>query len=113
MANDAVLTLAQEARIRFLKAQGYTEINIEGLGIIMTDAAVVYLSEAFHGEVLEVDIALSDFSRCGMDMLYHFREKCSQRAVCVVKTGILFFDYTTRKVKSIPETFLKRYLPDN
>jgi hypothetical protein len=38
LGNDAVLSLVHEARVRFLKQQGYTENNIEGAGIIMADA---------------------------------------------------------------------------
>lgn len=108
MSNDAVLRLAHEARAQFFQREGYSEKEIEGCGIILTDAAIVYESEAFHGEVLLVDIALTDFSRCGFDMMYSFREESTQRAVATVKTGILFFDYTVRKVRSIPTRFRER-----
>lgn len=109
LSNDAVLRLAHEARIRFLQHDGYSEMDIEGLGIIMTDAAIVYESEAFHGQTLQIDIALTDFGRCGFDIMYAMRDLATARPVATVKTGILFFDYSARKVRSIPAPFLARY----
>ena len=35
LSNDAYLRLAHEARLRFLKHHGYTEMNIDGAGLIM------------------------------------------------------------------------------
>jgi hypothetical protein len=29
---------------------GYSELDVEGVGIIMADAAVMYRAEAFHGD---------------------------------------------------------------
>ena len=42
LGNDTMLSLAQEARLRFLSKYGFTELNIAGAGIIMVDAAVRY-----------------------------------------------------------------------
>ena len=51
LGHDSVLTLAHEARVRFLTAHGYTEDNIEGVGIIMGDVGITYSSEAFYGDL--------------------------------------------------------------
>lgn len=42
LGNDAMLSLIHEARVQFLKRLRYAEHNIEGVGIIMADAVVVY-----------------------------------------------------------------------
>jgi acyl-CoA thioester hydrolase len=52
--NALLLSLVSEARARFFMALGYTELNVEGVGIVVADAAVQYRSEAFHGEVMVV-----------------------------------------------------------
>ncbi len=62
LGNDAVLSLAHEARLQYFKSLGYSEIDIEGVGIVLADAVVVYRAEAFHGEQLTVRIALGDFN---------------------------------------------------
>jgi acyl-CoA thioester hydrolase len=38
---DMVLSLAQEARIRFLRSHGWSEQDVAGVGITMTDAVVI------------------------------------------------------------------------
>ena len=47
LANDAVLRLAHEVRLRWLAQGGYNEIDAGGSGLIMTEAAVRYLAQAF------------------------------------------------------------------
>jgi acyl-CoA thioester hydrolase len=105
LGNDAVLSLIHEARVRFLMDKGYTEFNIEGVGIIMTDSAIVYKSEAFYGESLRIQIAVKDFSAFGCDVYYSVRERESGREVVQAKTGIAFFDYQQRKLSPVPEKF--------
>jgi len=52
--NAALISLVAEARVRFFKALGYTELDIEGVGIVVADVAAQYKSEAFHGETLVI-----------------------------------------------------------
>src|SRR5512133_2024778 len=40
--NALLLTLVSEARVRFFKSLGYTELNVEGVGILVADAALQY-----------------------------------------------------------------------
>ncbi|HOL64772.1 MAG TPA: thioesterase family protein, partial [Accumulibacter sp.] len=60
--NAQLLSLVSEARARFFKALGYTELDVEGVSIIVADAAVQYRAEAFHSEVMRVDMVAADFS---------------------------------------------------
>ena len=39
LGNDAVLSLAHEARLQYFKSLGYSEIDIEGVGIVLADGA--------------------------------------------------------------------------
>ena len=55
LGNDAVLSLVHEARVRFLKEFGYTELDIEGAGIMMADVAIVYKSQGYYGDILSID----------------------------------------------------------
>jgi 4-hydroxybenzoyl-CoA thioesterase len=107
--NALLLTVVSEARVRFFKSLGYTELDVEGVGIIVTDAAVQYRSEAFYGEVMVVRMGAADFGRRGCDLLWCMNEQSSQREVARGKTGIVFFDYTKRKVTEVPEKFRARF----
>jgi acyl-CoA thioester hydrolase len=102
---DGMLSLMHEARISFLKNYGYQEYDVEGLGIIIADAVVLYKSEAFHGEVLEVSITVGDFSRYGCDIFYRLVKKDTKKEVARAKTGILFFDYRKKEKAEVPAKF--------
>ena len=68
--NALLLAVVSEARLRFFKSLGYTELDVEGLGIVVADVAVQYRSEAFHGEVMVVRMTASDFGSKGCDLLW-------------------------------------------
>lgn len=106
LANDAVLSIAHEARIRFLQSLGYSEMDIEGKSLIMTDAAIVYKSQGYHRDNLKIQIGLTSFSKIGFDMVYIITNKISEKEVARVKTGLAFFNYHTNRLVAVPEQFL-------
>jgi acyl-CoA thioester hydrolase len=105
VGGDGIMLLLNEARIRFFGKYGYKELDIEGYGIVMNDTVIIYKSEAFQGDVLDVDIALTDFFRYGFDFIYLIKDKATRREVARAKTGIMFFDYDKREKAEIPAKF--------
>ncbi|MDK2126098.1 acyl-CoA thioesterase [Parachitinimonas caeni] len=105
LGNDSALTLVHEARMRFLRALGFSELDIAGKGIILADAALVFKAEAFWGEKLSVGVAAIDFNKYGCDLYYCFESLERQREVLHAKTGLVFFDYTVRKPVGVPPEF--------
>jgi acyl-CoA thioester hydrolase len=105
LGNDAVLSLLHEARVQFLRANEFSELDVDGAGIIMADSVIVYRSEAFYGGTMIVDVAVDDFARVGCDILYRISDKDSGREVVRAKTEIVFFDYETRKAMAVPQAF--------
>ncbi|PTD97546.1 acyl-CoA thioesterase [Pseudothauera lacus] len=107
--NALLLTVVSEARVRWLKSMGYGELDVEGLGIIVADAALQYKSEAFHGEVMQVEMDAREFGKYGCDLVWRMRERDSGREVARGKTGIVFFDYGARKIAGVPDGFRRRF----
>ena len=105
LGNDAVLGIVQEARVRFLSRHGFSEKDAGGAGIIMVDAVVVYRSEAFYGDVLTVDVAVSELSTAGCDFVFRIINHATGKEVARAKTGIAFFDYRSHSVVPVPEAF--------
>ena len=105
LGNDALLSLVHEARVRFLDSLGYSELDVEGRGIIMTDSAVVYKAQAFHGDVVAAQVSLGDWSRKGCDIFYRLAKKATGEELALAKTGIVFFDYQAGKVVDVPGRF--------
>lgn len=106
--NALLLTLVSEARVRFFKSLGYTELNVDGVGILVADAALQYRSEAFQGEVMVVSVGASDLSSKGFDMVWCINEQSTGREVARGKTGIVFFDYTSHQVVPMPIAFREK-----
>lgn len=109
LSNDRVLTLAHEARIRFLAHFGWSEFDIGGTSIIMTDAAVVYKSEGFRGNTIQVQVSVADIGNSGFDLYYRMVNLTTGKDLAHVKTGILCFDYDTRKVRRLPDVFANQF----
>ena len=104
VGNDAILSIIHEARLQFLQALGYSEMNVEGIGLIMADVAIEFKAEAFYGDVIEVSVVADDFSRVGFDLIYKLEKKQENKSitVAIAKTGMVCFDYSLKKVTALP-----------
>lgn len=108
LAHDSVLSLTHEARVRFLSGMGFSEGDVDGVGIIISDAAVVYKTEAFYGQTVVSEIAIRDFHQYGCDFIYKLSDKSTGKEIARVKTGIIFFDYKNRKICKVPASFMEK-----
>ena len=113
LGNDSVLSLAHEARLQFLKHHGFTESDVGGCGIILSDAAIVYRSEAFYGQVVRIRLAAKQAGKTRCVVLYALADASDGREIARVKTGIVFFDYKRRRPTRIPEAFREAIFQDD
>ena len=99
---DALLALLHQARTQFLQAHHFpAEFDADTkLGLIMVDVAVEYKSEAFEGDTLQIDVAATDPSKYGFDVVYHVHK--AGKEVARAKTGMLCFNYNTHKLRLLP-----------
>jgi acyl-CoA thioesterase FadM len=107
LGNDSVLSLVHEARVRFLQSMDYSEMDIEGNGIIMVDAAIQFKSEGFYGDVIKIEIGIDDMTNTGCDIIYSLSNNESGKVIAAVKTGMVFYDYNKRKILPVPEKFIE------
>jgi acyl-CoA thioester hydrolase len=110
VGNDTILSYMHEIRIRFYRSVGLkNELNFEGdIGQIISDAAIIYKSESFLGDILIGKLAVTGFNKYGFDVLYLIVNKETGKEVARGKTGVVCFDYAKRKVASIPQSLLKK-----
>lgn len=101
--NALLLTLVSEARIRFFQSLGYHESNVQGLSLVVGDMQAQYLSEAFHGETLRIDVAPRELSRCALDLVWRVSEASQGREVARGKTGLVFIDPASKRAATIPD----------
>ena len=109
LGNDAVLSLVHEARMQFLDHFGFSEFDVGGVGVIMMDTAIQYKSEGFWGDEIEVDVAVAEMGNSGFELYYKLVNKTRNQDLAYVKTGMVCFDYDTRKVKRLPEAFKQKF----
>jgi acyl-CoA thioester hydrolase len=107
VGNDAVLSIIHEARMQFLQQHGYTELNCGGVGLIMSDVGIEFKKEIFYGDVLQVQVAATDFSSIGFDLFYQLR-KSDEMVVATAKTGMLCYDYAQKKIVKVPVTLREK-----
>ena len=110
LGNDSVLSIIHEARLRFFKKYNYSEMDVEGVGIILSDSVIIYKNEGFYGDILIVEVTAGDFNNYGCDIFYKITNKKTGKEVARVKTGIVFFDYKNRKITQVPKKFKNLFL---
>lgn len=105
LSNDAFVSIVHEARMQWLHRHGYTELNIEGTGLIMSDLAVEFKSESFYGDVVEVMFIAGEISRVGFELFYQlFADRNNKKTLLAnAKTGMICYDYAAKKVVPVPE----------
>ena len=105
VGNDAMLTLLQEARLRFLATRGFSETDVGGCGLTLVEALVQYRAQAFRGDVLRIGVALTELDRAGFILLYRALRESDGAEIARARTVLIFYDYTRNRVCRMPEAF--------
>ena len=102
--NEVFLSLAHEARLRFLLYYGYSELNFSGAGLIMADAAIEFKHELFYGNEVKISVAATGFDKLGFDIIYLMEIKDGEqwKTAAKVKTGMICYDYSAKKKVPVP-----------
>ncbi|MFN2437588.1 MAG: acyl-CoA thioesterase [Chitinophagaceae bacterium] len=105
VGNDSILSIIHEVRMQFFKKFGFTEMEFGGVSLIMSDVAIEFKNEVFYGDVLTAFVSITDFNRVGFEIIYKLIKTNSgkEMLVAVAKTGMVCFDYTTKKIVSVPK----------
>lgn len=105
VGNNSFVSIVHEARVLWLKKNGYTELDIEGIGLIMADLAIEFKNEGLYGDEIKIQISVGEVSKVSFELYYSlFTERNEKRiALAVAKTGMVCYDYTAKKVAGLPE----------
>lgn len=113
VGNEIFLSIIHEARVQFLNHFRFSELDVDGVGLIMSDAALVFKEEVFYGAVLKIKIYVDNISAVGCDFFYRICDAVTGNDVAKAKTGIVFFDYSKRKIAETPEKFKSLFSLDD
>lgn len=106
VGNDTILSILHEARARFFTHYGYSELNLAGVGSILSDVTVEFKNELFYGDELKAFVTAGEFSRVSFDLFYKLEKNGpGNKSIPVVfaRTGIVTYDYSKKKVMVVPE----------
>jgi acyl-CoA thioester hydrolase len=108
VGNDTILSMIHEARVQFLQQLGYGELNLAGVGLIMSDVAIEFKSELFYGDAVIASVVAGDLTKISFDLYYKLEKKSGDTThlVAVAKTGMVCYDYGKKKVAAIPEVVI-------
>lgn len=111
VGNDAFVGIIHEARMRWLNESRFTELDINGTGLIMSDLAVEFKQESFYGDTIQVRLGVAGAGRVNFDLYYELSvTRNNEKTVLAnAKTAMVAYDYSSKKVAALPEE-LKRML---
>ncbi len=104
LGNDAVLSILHEARVQYLASFGCTELEVGDVSLVMADAMIEFKQQGFYGDVLNIQLFIGNVHRAGFDLYYSLSTTRHNKVILIAKakTGMVCFNYTNKKVVSIP-----------
>ena len=107
VGNDSLVSIVHEARMKWLTNHGYSEMNVEGAGLIMGDLAVEFLAESFYGDILSIDIAAGEITKVSFELYYSVQTVRNNKSIIIAKakTGMICYDYVNKKLMAVPDEF--------
>jgi|SRR5690242_5103447 YbgC/YbaW family acyl-CoA thioester hydrolase len=112
VGNNAIVEIIHEARVQFMQKHGFTELNVAGTALIMSELLVEYKNESFYGDVLEVEIFIGEITRVSFELFYQISTTCNKKKIIIAlaKTGMVCYDYEMKKVTALPEELRSIFL---
>ena len=105
VGNDAFVSIIHEARLQWLHQNNFTEINVAGTGLIMSDLAFEFKNEAYYGEEISIVICSGEISKVSFELYYQLTTERNGAIILLAnaKTGMVCFNYQLKKVAAIPD----------
>lgn len=94
----------QEARIGYLAQFGCTELDINGYGMIISEARCQYKRELFLSDAIQVHCKVTELKPKRFTMHYQIQRRST---ICAEGyTTNICYDYTAKRMVSLPKEFI-------
>ena len=109
VGNDSFVSIIHEARVQWLSQHGFSELNIAGTSLIMSDLVIEFKKESYYGDSIDIKLAAGEISRVAFELYYQLSVVRNNETIVLVnaKTGMVCYDYTAKKVTAVPEVLKK------
>ncbi len=104
VGNDSLVAIIHEARMQFLQSHDFTELNIEGIGLIMSDLIFEFKNESFYKDVIDVKMGRGNISKVSFELFYSLTAVRNNQEIIIAnaKTTMVCYDYALKKVVAVP-----------
>jgi acyl-CoA thioester hydrolase len=109
LGNDALVSFLHESRVQWLTSLTYSELNINGVGLIMSDLCVEYKGESFYGDHLSISLYAGEVTRVSFELYYTIINQ-ENKLIAKAKTGMVCYNYELKKVVAIPQKLMELFL---
>lgn len=110
VGNERALLFFQMARMNFFESLGLSEMNLgEGAGVIQKNGFVEYNKQLFLDEKIFIKIIDIEFSKTSFNIKYEIYNDKEEKVING-STLLVCFDYSTHRIKKIPESFKEKAL---
>jgi len=109
VGNDSFVALIHEARLQWLQQHNFTELDIAGTGLIMSDLAFEFKNESFYGDEISITLSAGEISGVSFDLFYQLTTERNNETILLAKakSGMVCYDYQKKKVIAIPDVLKK------
>ena len=108
VANNVFVEYLHEGRVQFLASLGYSEKDLEGVALTLSELHVKYARQAFYPDSLDLEITVSNIRGTRFDLDYRGYSESGELLI-IAKTEMAAVDYGTGKPVRLPEAFKIRF----
>jgi len=105
---NGMFSILDEAYVQFWDKINRSMPEDERISRITVEAGINYKKQAFHGQILRVEIGVDSYSSKGFELVFKVTETAGGDEVARAKQTILCYDYEKQKVTQVPEGLRKR-----
>lgn len=98
VGNSSYVELCNEASLRFFRNREVPEYTVGKQVLLNTEFSVKLVSEARHGDELNIEIGVDNFHQYGCDFIYRISQQQNATVVALARFSFLCFDYKQKKV---------------
>src|SRR5579883_507280 len=103
LGHDSLVSLLHEARVRFFRKIGYTELDIGGCGVMMKSLLINYMNQAFYSDQLSISLGVGEVSKVSFELVYQVMNHEKNKEIARAITLMVCYDARENKVVKIPQ----------
>jgi acyl-CoA thioesterase FadM len=105
LAHNSLVEIIHEARVQFLNQHGFTELNVGGTALIMSELIVEFKNESFYKDLLQIKIFSGEITGVSFELFYEISVQTKEQKIIIAfaKTWMVCYNYDIKKVRAVPE----------